>query len=486
VWGEQDDRDETAPDFDPDALALDLAARFARAMRGPGRAGAAVAAESVRARIEGPLPEHGMPRDRLLDELEDRVWGGLTGTTGPRYFGYVTGGLLPGAAAAKAWSVAVDQNLGLWALSPAGAELEQVALGWLAELLGYPWATGVFTSGATMANTVALAVARHAFARRHGVDVMQDGVGALPPYAIYGSEELHLSDHKAIRTLGLGSRAVRRIPIDGAYAMQPGLLAEAMARDAGEGIEPLAVIAQAGSVNTGASDPLEAIADVCEERETWLHVDGAFGAFFRLCERTAPLVAGIERADSLAVDGHKWLNLPNGTGWALLRDADLHREAFAGTAGYLTRTKGAGQDLHELGIEASRDWRGVAAWAALKELGRIGAVDLVTRCCDLTLDLVRMVERSERLEMTAPAPTCVACFRYRPTGWTNGPKLDELNRRIVQAVAAAEDVFVTGATLKNGSCVRACIVNWRTRRDDVAALVAAVERAGEDLSRFEE
>src|SRR5205823_5875006 len=155
-WRASEDPAASALGFDPDALALDLAARFARAMRGPGRAGAAVAAESVRARIEGPLPEHGMPRDRLLDELEDRVWGGLTGTTGPRYFGYVTGGLLPGAAAAKAWSVAVDQNLGLWALSPAGAELEQVALGWLAELLGYPWATGVFTSGATMANTVAL------------------------------------------------------------------------------------------------------------------------------------------------------------------------------------------------------------------------------------------------------------------------------------------------------------------------------------------
>jgi len=486
VWGEREDQAETALGFDPDALALDLSARFARAMRGPGRAGAAVEAEAVRARIDGPLPEHGVPRESLLDELEERVWEGLAGTTGPRYFGYVTGGLLPGAAAAKAWSVAVDQNLGLWALSPAGAELEQVALRWLAELLGYPWATGVFTTGATMANTVALAVARHAFAKRHGVDVTQDGVRALPPYAIYGSEELHLSDHKALRTLGLGSGAVRRIPIDGTYAMRPGFLAKAIARDVAAGIEPLAVIAQAGSVNTGASDPLEAIADVCEQRGTWLHVDGAFGAFFRLCERTAPLVAGIERADSLAVDGHKWLNLPNGTGWALLRDPELHREAFAGTAGYLTRTKGAGQDLHELGIEASRDWRGVAAWAAVKELGRQGVVDLVTRCCDLTRELVGMVERSERLEMTAPAPTCVACFRYRPEGWRNGPKLDDLNRRIVQVVAAGEDVFVTGATLKNGYCVRACIVNWRTRRGDVAALVAAVERAGDEASRFEE
>jgi len=242
------------------------------------------------------------------------------------------------------------------------------------------------------------------------------------------------------------------------------------------------VIAQAGSVNTGAGDPLDAVADVCAEHGSWMHVDGAFGAFFRLCERTRRLVEGMERADSLAVDGHKWLNLPNGTGWALFKDPDLHRETFAGTAGYLTKQAGAGPDLHEQGIEASRDWRGVSAWAAIKELGREGVAELVTRCCDLTRELVGMVETSERLELTAPAPTNVACFRYRPEGWNDGEALDDLNRRIVQEVARREEVFATGATLENGYCVRACIVNWRTRRQDVEALVSAVESAGRTLS----
>jgi len=189
-----------------------------------------------------------------------------------------------------------------------------VALRWLAELLGVPWGSGVFTSGATMANTIGLAVARHAFAKRHGIDMAGEGVRALPPYAIYGSEELHLSDHKAIRTLGLGSDTVRSIPIDEGYAMRAELLSERIERDRADGVEPLAVIAQAGSVNTGAADPLGAIADICAKHGTWMHVDGAFGAFFRLCERTAPMVEGMERADSLAVDGHKWLNLPHGTG----------------------------------------------------------------------------------------------------------------------------------------------------------------------------
>jgi len=469
-------------ELETEKLAALLGERFARLLELPPRAGVAATEAELLARIDEPLPQHDLPPDAVLAELEERVEPGLAGSTGPRYFGYVIGGVLPGAALAKAWSVAADQNLGLWSLSPAGVVLENVTLRWIAELLEFPWASGVFTSGATMANTIAMAVARHSFAKRHGVDVGRDGVQALPRFAVYGSEELHLSDMKALRTLGLGSNSVVTIPIDDRYAMRADLLADAIERDRAQGIEPLAVIAQAGSVNTGASDPLEAIADICAANEAWFHIDGAFGAFFRLCERTRDMVDGMERADSLAVDGHKWLNLPHGTGWALLKDPDLHHETFAGTAGYLTRQEGAGPDLHELGFEGSRDWRGVSAWAAIKELGREGIVELVTRCCDLTRDLVEMVEASDRLEMTAPAPTDVACFRYRPEGWADGTELDDLNRRIVLEIARGEEVFATGATLANGYCVRAALVSWRTRREDVAALVDAVERTGKELA----
>jgi glutamate/tyrosine decarboxylase-like PLP-dependent enzyme len=176
------------------------------------------------------------------------------------------------------------------------------------------------------------------------------------------------------------------------------------------------------------------------------------------------------------------LNLPNGTGFALLRDAALHHETFAGSAAYLTKSADAGLDLHELGIEGSRSWRGVAAWAALKELGREGVAELVTRCCDLTAELAALVETSPRLELTAPAPTCVCCFRYRPEGRRAGPELDELNRRIQQDVAAGGEVFLTGAQLASGFSQRACIVSWRTRSEDVVALVEAVERAGARLA----
>jgi glutamate/tyrosine decarboxylase-like PLP-dependent enzyme len=465
---------------DLDAAVRDLADRFRAALEPPAQAGVTLDRATLAARFDEPLPERGLPLESILGELEERARGGLAGGTGGRYFGYVTGGALPAAAIVEAWTAAVDQNVGMWPLGPAAVELEQVTIRWLAELLEFPAASGYFGSGATMANTIALAVARHWFGKRHGVDVIEQGVRALPELAVYGSEELHLSDHKALRTLGLGSGCVRRVPIDERYRIDVGALARAIRADREAGVEPAIVIAQAGSVNTGASDPLEQIADVCAEHGLWLHVDGAFGAFFRLWEPAAELVRGLERGDSLAVDAHKWLNVPNGVGFVLLRDAELHREAFAGSAAYLT--PGAGENLHELGVEASRGWRGACVWAALKQLGRDGVSELVSRCCELAQELAGIVESTPALELTAPAPTNVVCFRYRPADWSQGAGLDELNRRIQAEVAGAGELFHTGAQLRNGFCQRAAIVSWRTTSEDVRALADAVREAGEALS----
>ena len=460
---------------DLDAAVADLAERFRAALEPPARAAAELDSPTLRARFDEPLPDDGMPVEAILAQLDERSNGGLAGATGGRYFGYVTGAALPAAAIVEAWTAAVDQNVGMWPLGPAAVELEQVTLGWLADLLGFPSSSGYFGSGATMANTVSLAVARHWFGRKHGVDVREEGVRALPPFAIYGSEELHISDHKALRTLGLGSGCVRAIPIDRAYSMEVDPLVAAIEHDLEEGVEPAIVIAQAGSVNTGASDPLDAIADVCERYGLWMHVDGAFGAFFRLCERTAHLARGMERADSLAVDGHKWLNVPNGVGFALLRDAELHHEAFGGSAGYLT--PGSGANLHEFGFEGSRSWRGACVWAALKALGRCGVGELVTRCCDLAAALAAVVEDHPRLELAAPAPTHVVCFRYV----RGGIDAEEANRTIQAEVAAAGNVFHTGATLEGRFCQRAAICSWRTTADDVHALADEVVRVGDGL-----
>ena len=463
-------------DSDLDAAVQDFARRFRAALDPPAQAGVTIARAELAARFDEPLPEHGVPLESILGELEARSADGLAGGTGGRYFGYVTGGSLPAAAIVEAWTAAVDQNPGMWPLGPAAVELEQVTIRWLADLLGVPATAGYFGSGATMANTVGLAVARHWFGRKHGVDVAQEGVRALPEFGVYASEELHLSDHKALRTLGLGSGCVRPVPIDAEYRMRVEPLVEAIERDRAAGVVPAIVIAQAGSVNTGAADPLDEIADVCERYGLWLHVDGAFGAFFRLCERTAPLVRGMERADSLTVDAHKWLNVPNGVGFALLRDAELHAETFGGSAGYLT--PGAGANLHELGIEASRSWRGASVWAALKQLGRDGVGELVTRCCDLARELAEAVEEHPRLELAAPAPSNIVCFRYV----RDGIDAEQVNREVQARVAAGGVVFHTGAVLDGRFCQRAAFSSWRTTSDDVQALVREVVATGDSLT----
>jgi glutamate/tyrosine decarboxylase-like PLP-dependent enzyme len=476
--------DDVAPSrVDLDGAVAQLAASFRTGLDPPTRATATADASTLRARFDERLPDRGVSAAEVLRELEEKTRGGLAGGTGGRYFGYVTGGALPAAAIVEAWTAAVDQNVGMWPLGPAAVELEQVTLRWLAELLDYPEGSGYFASGATMANTIALALARHAFGRRHGVDVRDEGVRALPPYAVYGSDELHLSDHKALRTLGLGSGCVRPIPIDSSYAMRVDLLAAAIERDRAKGIEPAIVIAQAGSVNTGASDPVREIAALCAAEGVWLHVDAAFGAFFRLSTRTRHLAEGIERADSIAVDAHKWLNVPNGVGFMLTPHTDLHRDTFAGTASYLTPD--AGENLHEFGIEASRSWRGACVWAAIKELGRDGVAVLVDRCCELTAQLADQIRESAQLELTAPAPSCVCCFRFRPEGWLDGERLDELNRRIQAELARRGDVFVTGAELQSGFSLRAAIVSWRTDAADIAALIAAVSQIGTELAQAE-
>lgn len=465
-----------------DRAVADLAERFRAALEPPERVGAAVDAPGLRARLEAPLPQRGLPVDEVLPELVALVEPGLVGTTAGGYMGYVTGGVLPAAAIAQAWAVAVDQNAGLWALSPAATELEQLSLRWLGDLLDLPHPSATFTSGAAGANLVSLAVARHWVGERDGIDVNEEGVARLDRLVVYGSTELHFTDVKALRTLGLGNRCVRLVPVDAGFRIDVAELRQAIERDLRDGRRPGIVIASSGSPNTGAADDLHALADVCTEHRLWLHVDAAFGAFFRLAEATAPLVAGLERADSITVDGHKWLNLPNGIGFAFLRDEQLHRRAFVGTAAYLTRAPDSGDDLHEYGVEASKPWRGAATWAALRSLGRDGVVALVERSCDVAQELRRLVEASPRLELTAPVVSCVTCFRYRPDGWPDGSRLDDLNRAIQQRLATDERVVATGGMLPSGFSLRPAIVNWRTSETDVAALVEATLRAGDDLA----
>ncbi|WP_051324279.1 pyridoxal phosphate-dependent decarboxylase family protein [Candidatus Solirubrobacter pratensis] len=316
------------------------------------------------------LSAEGVDAATVIDDLVAAVEPGLVASPGPRYFGFVTGGVLPAALAADWLTAAWDQNAGLYATSPAAAVAEEVAAGWLLDVLGLPAGAGVgMVTGAQMANFTCLAVARDEVLRRAGWDVARDGLNGAPRIDVVVGEEAHTTIFRALRMLGLGEP--RRVPVDGQGAID----ARPLARVDG----PAIVCAQAGNVNSGAFDPFGAIADACGEN-VWLHVDGAFGLWAAASPARRGLVRDAERADSWAVDAHKWLNVPYDSGLAIVADREAHARTFALTAAYLIAS--GRREPASLVPESSRRARGFAVYAALRALGRDGLGELVDRCCE--------------------------------------------------------------------------------------------------------
>jgi glutamate/tyrosine decarboxylase-like PLP-dependent enzyme len=325
------------------------------------------------ARLEEPLPDRPCdPRDviALLDEVGSPA---TMATAGPRFFGFVIGGALPAPLAASWLASAWDQNSGLHGITPGTAAIERVALEWLVDLLRLPAGTaGAFVTGATVANLTGLAAARGALLRRAGWDVEADGLFGAPEITVVVGEEVHPTVLKSLGLLGLGRSRIVRVPADGQGRMRAEVI------PALDG--PTIVCAQVGNVNTGAIDPVAEVCDRAHAAGAWVHVDGAFGLWAAASPELAHLLAGIERADSWATDCHKWLNVPYDSGVGFVRDADALRRAMAITAEYLP-TESPYRNPSDYTPELSRRARGVEVWAALRQLGRAGAAELVERCC---------------------------------------------------------------------------------------------------------
>ena len=421
------------------------------------------------AALDEALPETGSDPAAVVEEWFTRAERGITASPGPRFFGFVTGGVTPAALAGDWLASAIDQNAGMWASSPAAAQTELVVLRWLKELFGLPAAwTGALTSGATMANLVGLIAARQWAGRRLGFDASGDGLAGQPPIVVASSTEIHLSALKCLGTLGLGRNQVRKASAPGG----PVDLA-ALARLLGEIDGPVIIVGNAAEGNTGHFDDLAALADLRDSHPggAWLHVDGAFGLFASASPRLAHLNRGIERADSVASDAHKWLNVPYDSGFAFVRDAAILREAFAAGAAYVLG--GAGWDPFTHVPEMSRRFRGLAAWCALKAFGREGYRAVVERCVDHAAAFARWVEATPGIELVNPAPLNIVCFRLVRKGWDD-TAIDALNRRAVHAIQKDGRAFVTGTLWNGRAAIRAAFDNWQTTRDDVALLQAAV------------
>lgn len=408
------------------------------------------------------LPEEGLGAMQALATFRAKYEAGLSASPGPRYLGFVTGGSTP-AALAGDWLVsAYDQNVGSDGDSLA-TTVERETLGLLRSLFGLSdLFEGAFVTGATMANVVALATARQWAAARLGRDVSEQGLWGLPPLPVLGGSP-HASVIKALSMLGMGRQVVEHLPLlPGRMAVNPAALEARLARLSGM---PAIVVASSGEVNTGDFDDLEQLSTLCKRYGSWLHVDGAFGLFAACDPAHAHLLRGLDAADSITADGHKWLNVPYDSGFVFTRHVDLHQHVFKVTAAYL----GESSDLMHRTPEDSRRFRALPAWMTLMAYGRSGYRELVARCCELAHQFGQGIERSPHFELLSQVCLNIVCFALR--------EADTAGRdRFLEALTADGTVLLTPTHFAGRPAVRAAFVNWSTSREDVVRVLEALER----------
>ncbi|MEJ7812833.1 MAG: pyridoxal-dependent decarboxylase [Gemmatimonadaceae bacterium] len=440
--------------------------------------------KDVKASFRAPVPREPEGAERAYEAFRTAVLPYPTGNIHPRFWGWVMGTGTPLGVLAEMLAAAMNPNV--WGGEQSATYVEAQVLDWCKTMLGVPAsASGLLVSGGSAANLVCLAVARDAMA---GDDVARRGIAALPGRpVVYCSTETHNSVEKAVALLGLGTGALRKLPATAAYTLDVAALAAAISADRARGDVPLCVVANAGTVNTGAVDDLERVADVAAEHGVWMHVDGAFGALAALSPALRPLLRGLERADSVAFDLHKWLYMPYEVGCALIRRADAHRRAFAPPAGYLAHdTRGAASGEHwfgELGIELSRGFRALKVWMSLKEHGADRYARQIEQNVAQARYLAALVEASPELELAAPVSLNVVCFRARAPHATGSEAQDALNREILLRIHERGVAVPSATTLAGRYTIRVAITNHRSRREDFDTLVAAARDLARELTR---
>ena len=430
-------------------------------------------ADGLREELGGPLPEGAREPRMVLAELARGVEPGLMATPGGRFFGFVIGGSLPAALAADWLASAWDQNAGLYVAAPAASVVEEVCGAWLAELFGLPWGVSYgLVTGGQMANFTALAAARHRVLEQAGWDVEADGLSGAPRVRVIVGEERHVTIDRALRFLGLGTSSLRPVPADEQGRMRPDALGSVLA----ESSEPTIVCAQAGNVNTGAVDPLDAVCGVAGEAGAWVHVDGAFGLWAAASPDLSHLVKGIEAADSWATDAHKWLNVPYDSGLVFCAHPDAHRAAMSTNASYLVSSEGTGRDQLDWNPEASRRARGFPIYAAIRSLGRSGIADLVERCCAHARRFAEALAREPGVEVLANVALNQVLVRFLASDGDH----DARTRVVIEAVQEDGTCWLGGTTWQGKAAMRISVSNWSTTTEDVDRSIAAIVRAASE------
>ena len=435
--------------------------------------------DEVKAIFATPLPRTPSPIEAVYRAVTDVVMPYPMGNVHPRFWAWYMGASSFTGALGDFLAAIQGSNLG--GGSHAATLVELQVIDWLKEMLGMPGtSSGTLVSGGSMANLLGLAVARNVKA---GIDVRELGVAAIPqPLRFYGSEQVHSCHRKSMEALGLGNRALRRIPTDADYHIDLDALRAAIAEDRAAGMKPACIIGNAGIVNTGAVDDLAALAGIAAEEELWFHVDGCIGALLAIAPRHAHLVKGLERADSVALDPHKWLHAPFEVGCALVRDPAAHRATFAVTPEYLEHAaRGLASEhwLHEFGLQTSRGFRALKVWMMLKEHGVEKFGRLIDQNIDQAQYLASLISAESNLELMAPVEINIVCFRHRAAE----ADAKALNTEIMLRLQEDGTAVISDTTVRGQHCLRVAIANHRTRRADLELLVREVVRLGKEIAR---
>ncbi len=438
--------------------------------------------EAVRAAYLTPLPEQAARLEDVYREMSENLMPYPMGNIHPRFWGWYMGASNFTGALGDFIAAIDGSNLG--GGNTAAAQLDRQVVNWLKAMLDFPTtASGTLTSGGSMANMVGLTVARNTMA---GVDVRVEGVTSLPqPLRYYASDQAHSCHQKAMETLGLGSRALRHIASDAAFRMDIASLEHAIAEDRAVGLRPVCVIATAGTTNTGSIDDMRAIADVCRREGLWFHVDGCIGALIKIAPVNRQMVDGIETADSIALDPHKWLHAPFEAGCALVRDARKHYGAFSLHPEYLEekpRGVAAGEYLFDYGFELSRGFKALKIWMSLKEQGVAKFGRLIDQNIAQGAYLTELVAADPMLELMAPTAINIVCFRYRGDGGSE-EALKALNTELMLRLQEAGTAVPTDTIVHGRHCLRVAINNHRTRREDLQLLISETVKLGRALER---